>query len=89
MFLISSQIIGGMFGYGLLKMIIDWKMILLSLLLMAIGLYGILYVISNEYLQLIVGGLFGAAIYLICCKYFHLLDDEIVEQIRKRMPKFI
>jgi O-antigen/teichoic acid export membrane protein len=89
MFLLSSQIIGGMFGYGLLKMIADWRMIFLSLLLMALGLYGILIVISNEYLQLIVGGLVGAAIYLICCKCFHLLDDEIVEQIRKRMPKFI
>ena len=89
MLFLSSQIIGAMFGYGILKMLYDWRMIILSLALMTAGVYAVTHVISNEYTQLIVGGVVGVIIYLICCKYFHLLDDEIVEQIRKRMPKFI
>ena len=88
MLFLSSQIIGAMFGYGILKMLYDWRMIILSLALMTAGVYAVTHVILNEYTQLIVGGVVGVIIYLICCKCFHLLDDEIVEQIRNRIPKF-
>lgn len=85
MYFITSFVVGRIFGYGILNQLYDWRKILFSLLIMVGGVLIILNVVDNYYLQVLLGILCSVLIYSLCCKYFKLIDEDILLQIRNKL----
>lgn len=83
-FFINSYLPGRMFGYGAWQQIKDWKYIFLSLLIMTILVYAFIHFVENMWLQLFVGGIIGIATYIVCCFFFGVINDEMLQMIKKR-----
>ena len=83
-FFINAYLPGRMFGYGAWKQIKDWRYILLSLLIMTTFVYTFIYFIENAWLQLFVGGSIGIIIYIACCIFFGVINDEMIQMIKIR-----
>ncbi len=84
-FFINAYLPGRMFGYGAWSQIKDWRYIFLSIIIMAGAVLLIMHFISNEWLQLIVGGIVGVSVYIGCCLLFKVIDDDIL--IRLKLKK--
>ena len=63
----------------------DWRYILLSLLLMGAGVFCVLKIFSNIWAQLIIGGLSGIAIYIVCCVVMGVIDMEMLNMFRQKI----
>ena len=74
-------VVGRRIHYSFIKQIIDWRMIALSLALMSVGVYLITRMLTGMWEQLIIGGLVGVVIYLLCCKAFNLVDDDMKQML--------
>lgn len=74
-------VVGRRIHYSFVKQIIDWRMIALSLALMSVGVYLITRMLTGMWEQLIIGGLVGVVIYLLCCKAFNLVDDDMKQML--------
>lgn len=83
-FFINAYLPGKILGYGAWEQIKDWKFIFLSLAVMTMVVLAIMYCINNIWMQLIIGGLLGAASYLGCCYLFGVIDDEMIQIIKTR-----
>lgn len=86
-FLIQSYFVGRVSGYSLLSQLKDWRMIGVSLLLMCIGVLGLIYLISNIWLQTIVAAIVGMGIYIGCCFLFKMIDNDFVNMIKTKLKK--
>lgn len=84
-YLIPAYVIGRKYGYTLSQQIWDWRLIFLSLALMTVGSLIVIYFISNNWAQLILGGLVGVGIYAICCKLFNLIDDSLIDMVKTKV----
>lgn len=83
-FFINAYLPGRMFGYGAWQQIKDWKYILLSLLIMTMLVYSFIYFVENMWLQLFVGGTIGVIAYIVCCYFFGVINDEMLQMIKLR-----
>lgn len=72
-----AVVVGRRINYSYVKLIFDWRMIALSLALMSAGVYLITRLFTGMWEQLLIGGLVGVVIYLMCCKIFNLVDDDM------------
>ena len=81
-FFINAYLPGKLFGYGAWEQIKDWKYILLSLAIMTATVLLFMYLVSNIWIQLIVGGLIGCCVYIACCLLFKVIDDEILKMLK-------
>lgn len=81
-FFINAYLPGRMFGYGALQQLSDWRYIILSILIMAAVVYGFLRLVSNEWVQLFVGGLVGVIVYLLCCFLFRVINCDMLKMIK-------
>ena len=84
-FFVNAYLPGKIFGYGSLQQIYDWRYILLSIMIMTISVVLILVFISNVWLQMICGGFLGIAVYLSCCFYFRIIDDDLIRLIKIKL----
>ncbi len=83
-FFVNAYLPGRMLGYGSWKQIKDWRYILLSLLIMTILVYSIIYFVENLWFQLFVGGTIGILSYIACCYFFGVINDEMIQMIKLR-----
>ncbi len=72
-------------GYSFLQQLWDWRMIFLSLILMSICVFFSIHWISNFWVQLLMGTLVGACVYLGCCMNFHLFDQDMIKAIKTKL----
>ena len=87
MYLITSSVIGRLFNYGVFAQFYDWRKIICSLAIMSVCVSVVFLLFSNEYAQLMVGGMIGILSYAICCKLFRLIDDDVANQLKNMVKK--
>ncbi len=80
-------VIGKKIGYGFLQQLWDWRMIFISLIVMSISVFFCAYWIQNLWIQLLIGGAVGVFIYLICCKAFKLIDEDIIKMVKAKLGR--
>ena len=83
-FFVNAYLPGHMFGYGAWQQIKDWRYIFLSLLIMTVLVYTFIYFVENIWLQLFVGGAIGIIVYIACCFFFGVINDEMINMIKNR-----
>ena len=83
-FFVNAYLPGKLFGYGAWEQIKDWKYIFLSLVIMTAVVKLFMYLISNMWIQMIVGGLIGCSVYIACCFLFKVIDDEMLRMLKFR-----
>lgn len=83
-FFINAYFPGKMLGYGAIQQLTDWRYIILSMLIMALAVWIFVHVVSNVWLQLIGGGFIGVIVYVTCCLFFRVFDDELLSLIRQK-----
>lgn len=81
-FFINAYLPGKLFGYGAWEQIKDWKYILLSLVIMTATVQLFMYLVSNIWIQMIVGGLIGCSVYIACCLLFKVINDEMLRMLK-------
>ena len=81
-FFINAYLPGRMFGYGAWQQIKDWRYIILSLLIMTVVVIFVLYLIEDVWLQLFVGGLVGVLVYIAVCRFFNVINDDMLMMIK-------
>lgn len=86
-YLIFAVVIGKRINYSFAKLLWDWRMILLSLLIMSVSVFFSIHWISGMWGQLIIGSAVGISIYLGCCKVFNLIDEDMKQMILLKMEK--
>lgn len=79
-FFINAYIPGKIYGYTAWKQIKDWRYIFLSVIIMVICVWPIVYYINNSWLQLIFGGTVGVSTYLGCCLLFGIIKKETLKE---------
>lgn len=84
-YLIPAFVIGRKYGYTLSQQLWDWRLIFVSLVLMSAGVFAVVYLISNIWLQLIIGGLVGIGVYALCCKLFNLVDETLINLVKTKL----
>lgn len=88
----------GLFYYGLFAVVIDrkinysfwqqlwdWRYIILSLGLMSLSVYISIHWITNMWVQLLIGSLVGALSYLLCCKIFNIVDEDMLKLVKAKL----
>lgn len=81
-FFINAYLPGKLFGYGAWEQIKDWRYILLSLVIMTATVQLFMYLVSNIWIQMIVGGFIGCCVYIACCFMFKVIDDEMLRMMK-------
>lgn len=84
-YLVLAYVIGKKFCYNIFEQFWDWRYIFYSLVLMIVSVYLCVHWITGMWAQLIVGIVAGGGVYLICCKVFNLIDDELVRLIKSKI----
>lgn len=82
---IFSVVIGRRIGYRYHKQLWDWRYIILSLLMMAAGAFLSMHFFNGMWAKLIVGGIVGGIIYIVCCKLFNLIDDDLKQMVLRKL----
>ena len=82
---IFSIVIGRRIGYHYYRQLWDWRYILLSLLLMALGVLICIHFFNGMWAKLIIGAFVGFVIYAFCCKIFNLIDDDLNHTILSKL----
>lgn len=82
---IFSIVVGNKINYSFIRHLWDWRMIFLSLLIMSLGVYFSIQLVSGMWAKLIVGGIVGVVIYVACCSLFKLVDAEMVQIIKTKL----
>lgn len=85
-YLIPAYVIGRRFGYPLGAQLWDWRLIVLSVALMCVGVFLSTHWLSSLWLQLIIGTAVGLGIYAACCRMFHLVDADLRGLILSKLP---
>lgn len=84
-FFVNTYYPGKLLGYGAFKMLKDWKYVILSACIMSVMVLTAMYFIRNPYLQLLVVGPLGMAVYLgICIKTGQLNIKQLIQNVKKR-----
>jgi hypothetical protein len=83
-FFINSYYSGKLINYGAFKQIYDWRYIILSVIIMALGVLFYLRFVSSPWLQLIGGGILGGCIYFFCCMAFKIIDADILRMMKSK-----
>lgn len=90
-FFINAYVPGRIFGYGAIDQIKDWRYIFLSVIIMIICVWPIVYCIDNSWLQLTIGGIVGVIIYIGCCLTFGIIKKEMLyeafEKAKQKIKK--
>ena len=81
-FFINAYLPGRIFGYGAMKMIIDWRYIILSIGIMTLAVFAFLHLVSNVWMQLFGGGIIGVVVYVACCFIFKVVDDNMLRMLK-------
>lgn len=81
-FFINAYLPGRMFGYGAWKQIKDWRYILLSIVLMSLVVWGFMQLVENAWLQILVGGSVGVLVYVACCYFFKVIDEDMLRLLK-------
>lgn len=76
-YLVFTIVIGRRINYRFHKQLWNWRRIILSLSIMSICVYLSIHWISGMWTKVIIGGIVGTIIYLICCKLFNLIDEDV------------
>lgn len=84
-YLTFSIVIGHKINYRFYRQLWDWRFVILSLIIMSVGVKVCIYFVSGLWIQLIIGGLAGLTIYLICCKVFNLVDDDLKQLVLDKL----
>ena len=74
-------VVGKRINYSFVKQLSNWRLIAISLALMSAGVYLIIQLFTGMWEQLIIGGFAGVMIYLLCCKVFNLVDEDMKQMI--------
>jgi O-antigen/teichoic acid export membrane protein len=80
-YIIFAIVVGRRIGYSFEKSLWEWRMIILSLLIMAGGVLSSIYWLSSLWAQLIIGGFTGIVVYASCCVLFKLVDKQMIELV--------
>lgn len=80
-YIIFAIVVGRRIGYSFEKSLWEWRMIILSLLIMAGGVLSSIYWLSSLWAQLIIGGFTGIVVYASCCVLFKLIDKQMIELV--------
>lgn len=83
-FFINAYLPGRILGYGCFKQIFDWRYIFLSVSVMALFVFLFLYFVDVIWMQLFIGGIIGIIVYIVCCCWFGIIDDEMLKMIKIR-----
>ncbi len=83
-FFINSYYSKQILGYGAFQQIRDWRYIILSVILMVLCVLLVESVITNLWLQLIVGLIVGLASYMGCCFLFKQVNISEIKSLIKR-----
>lgn len=82
-FFINAYYPGRLYGYGAIKQILDWRKIIVAVVIMTIPVLLILQNISNLWLQLIIGSLSGILTYLFVCLILGVINKTILKELKK------
>lgn len=84
-YIVPAYVIGKKFGYTLWEQLWDWRKVFVSLIIMSIGVWGSIHWITIMWVQILVGGIIGILLFLICCKIFKLIDKDIIMAIKIKL----
>ncbi len=88
-FFINAYVPGKIYGYTAWHQIKDWRYIILSVILMAACVWPLVHFADNYWMQLILGGIIGVSVYLVCCLLFGIVKKEnLQEAVIKIKEKF-
>ena len=54
---------------------------------MSLSVYISIHWITNMWVQLIVGSLVGALSYLLCCKIFNIIDEDMLKLVKAKLGR--
>ena len=80
-FFINSYLPGRLYGYGAFKQLYDWRYIILSVAIMTTCVWLLVHYLKNYWLQLILGGIVGSIVYLVCCLLFGVIKKEMLQEL--------
>jgi len=84
-YLVFSIVIGRRIGYRFYRQLWDWRNVILSLLIMSIVVTFSINWIEGMWAKLFVGGIAGIVIYIVCCKIFNLVDEDMKQLIISKL----
>lgn len=80
-YLVFSIVIGRKINYAYSKQLWDWRLIIVSLLIMSVCVWLSIHWLTNLWAQLIVGGITGGITYIICCMVFRIVDEDLKKMV--------
>ena len=84
-YIIFAIVVGRKIGYSFEKSLWDWRMPILSMLIMSGGILLSINWLSNLWAQLIIGGITGFVVYATCCVLFKLVDKQMLNLVKRRL----
>ena len=84
-YLVFTIVIGRRINYRFHIQLWDWRHIILSLVIMSVCVYLSVHWISGMWGKLIIGGIVGTVIYLICCRLFNMIDKDIQDMLLSKL----
>lgn len=82
---IEASVIGSIFGYTIFMQMKDWSKIFMSLVIMVVTIWLSTYWLTGLWEQLLIGGLLGGIVYIACCKFFNLIDEDLKNIIMSKL----
>ncbi|MEI6139835.1 MAG: lipopolysaccharide biosynthesis protein [Mariniphaga sp.] len=79
-FFVNAYFPGKMFGFGAIRQIKEMKAVIIATLIMSLSVFGINKFISNDFLQLVAGTVFGLMAYLLVS---YLLKIEELNELKR------
>ena len=77
--------IGKKIDYGYFRQLRDRGRIFIALIIMSISVLFSTVWLTSLWLQLIVGVIVGFVVYIVCCKLFNIVDEELVKMVRDKI----
>lgn len=84
-YLVPAYVIGRKFGYTLAEQLWDWRKIIISIIAMSVIVWLSIHWLNAMWLKIIVGVTVGLVSYLICCRLFDLIDDDLKTMIKSKL----
>lgn len=84
-YVVYAVAIGKRMEYSYMKQLWERRTIYLSLILMTIGAYLSIYWLAELWIQLVIGITTGMTIYIVCCIFFKVVDEEMLIALREKI----
>ncbi len=84
-YLVFAIVIGAKIHYSFFCQVWDERATFISLTLMSICVYLSIHWLNDLWLQLVIGSVVGIIVYMGCCKFFNLVDNDLIQLFRSKL----